>query len=414
MPQHILTLPEYAERFRCIGAACEDTCCQGWAVPVDKNSFEKYQSLPPGRLQQLIDARIKQGNNAQHQAAEHHASIELLPDGVCPFLGLDRLCMIQAEYGESYLCRTCTVFPRSPRSIDGITENPLTLSCPEAARLVLCDLNLLRPRKGIYQRKWDDTAHNQLPLRFYFWEIREAAIRLIRQRRFAFWERLFLLGIFARRLDAIARGELRRDVPGFLRDFASATDSPQLRTSMRAIPSDPAMQLEMVVRLVNLRSSFGFLTPRMIECLEHFAGGIGSQPGIPMDSQIAAYQTAFSRYYEPFFRKHPYMLENYISNEIFRLAFPFGKSMFTGDSKAVPDIAKLYERMIIQFVLIKGLLIGNAAYHKRSFRTNHVVDVVQTAFRHFEHSPKFLTSAYELLAQRGLIHPQGLAILVRN
>ncbi len=260
----------------------------------------------------------------------------------------------------------------------------------------------------------DDSGGSRQPLKSYYWQIRESAISLLRQQHLALWERLFLLGIFARRLEAIGRGEPPRDVPGFLRDFAAATDSAELRTSMKAMPADPALQLEMVVRLVNLRVSLGSLSPRLLECLAHFAEGVGSQPGIVAGYQIAAYQSAFARYYEPFFRRHPHMLENYLYNEVFRGVFPFRKALFVDQLNAVPDIAKSYAIMIIQFALIKGLLIGNAAYHKKSFAAKHVIEVVQTASKHFEHSLQFVTDAYELLAQRELIHPHSLAILVRN
>ncbi len=81
-------------------------------------------------MQQMIHARIRQYDNPQNQAAVPYAFIEPLPDGACPFLSQERLCMIQKEYGDAYLCPTCRVFPRSPHTVDGITEVPLTLSCP--------------------------------------------------------------------------------------------------------------------------------------------------------------------------------------------------------------------------------------------------------------------------------------------
>ena len=411
MIHHAIILPEYAHRFRCLGGDCKDTCCQGWKVLVDKDSFEKYRAFPPGKLQCLVGANVKHVETAK---PEMYASIDMLPGGVCPFLSEKRLCMIQEEHGESYLCRTCAVFPRSPHCIDGINESPLTLSCPEAARLVLCDLKLLRPGKVTYFITRTETDRKQ-PLTFYFWQIRNAAISLIRQRRLAFWERMFLLGIFARRLDAIAHGEELQDVTRFLNDFASATDVPALRDSMRSIPADPGTQLEMVVSLVNLRSSSIGPGPRLLEILEHFARGIGigPQPAISREQQIEAYQSACDRYYEPFFRRHPHMLENYILNEIFRGTFPFGRALFDAPNE-IPDVTKSYAMMVIQFALIKGLLIGTAAYHKKNFGTVHVIDVVQTAFKHFEHNQKFLNDAYALLSARGLIHPRGLAILVRN
>ena len=48
----------YADTFRCIGPACEDTCCQGWSVPVDRAAWDKYQNLPESPLRVLINASV--------------------------------------------------------------------------------------------------------------------------------------------------------------------------------------------------------------------------------------------------------------------------------------------------------------------------------------------------------------------
>ena len=42
--------PSYYGAFRCVGSVCEDTCCTGWRVPVDKETFEKYQSCAHATL----------------------------------------------------------------------------------------------------------------------------------------------------------------------------------------------------------------------------------------------------------------------------------------------------------------------------------------------------------------------------
>jgi lysine-N-methylase len=61
----------------------------------------------------------------------------------CPMLGEDRLCRIQAELGEGLLSHACATYPRIVHEIGGVEEKALTLSCPEAARLVLLTPNLL-------------------------------------------------------------------------------------------------------------------------------------------------------------------------------------------------------------------------------------------------------------------------------
>jgi len=42
--------PTYAGLFRCIGPVCEDTCCGGWDIPVDKITYQKYRTFPAEKL----------------------------------------------------------------------------------------------------------------------------------------------------------------------------------------------------------------------------------------------------------------------------------------------------------------------------------------------------------------------------
>src|SRR5450756_2469886 len=44
-PEREYTRPSYSGHFQCIASACEDTCCKGWAVPIDQKTHEKYESM---------------------------------------------------------------------------------------------------------------------------------------------------------------------------------------------------------------------------------------------------------------------------------------------------------------------------------------------------------------------------------
>ena len=53
--------PRAYHAFRCIGAECQDTCCSGWLVNVDKATYEAYRrcedpALGP-RLRELVTIR---------------------------------------------------------------------------------------------------------------------------------------------------------------------------------------------------------------------------------------------------------------------------------------------------------------------------------------------------------------------
>ena len=56
--------------------------------------------------------------------------------GRCPFLLGSGLCELYCELGEQALCRTCERFPRFECVLGSRREAGLSLSCPEAARLI--------------------------------------------------------------------------------------------------------------------------------------------------------------------------------------------------------------------------------------------------------------------------------------
>ena len=38
-------IPKYMLTFKCIGSACTDTCCAGWDINIDEDTYEKYKDL---------------------------------------------------------------------------------------------------------------------------------------------------------------------------------------------------------------------------------------------------------------------------------------------------------------------------------------------------------------------------------
>ena len=38
----IITIPDYYKEFECIADKCEDTCCAGWQIVIDKETLKKY------------------------------------------------------------------------------------------------------------------------------------------------------------------------------------------------------------------------------------------------------------------------------------------------------------------------------------------------------------------------------------
>ena len=416
--------PKYSESFLCIGSSCEDTCCKGFTVAIDQAAHEKFQTLPASPLRTLIDANtLVTRKNDDGSSPATFATIRLTASQHCPMLSAERLCGIQAEYGDAFLPHACATYPRIIHSIGGIEEEALSLSCPEAARLVLLNPGALNPAlldsdsSAITEPVSSELdegrgVENVYSLQSWFWSIRKFVLGLVRNRTYPLWQRMFLLGVFCRQMDSIATKGLQCGFREFLREFEGTVASGALRTTMNAIPVDSARQLDVVLQLAGMLLGSCHASPRFFECVQAFTVGIGNGPGATFESLTAQYARAHDRAYAPFFARHPYIMENYLLNTIFRCQFPFGREgMRPGAS---PSMAREYALLTAQFALMKGLLIGVAGFHGDAFSTDHVVHTVQSASKHFEHHAEFLNRAYGVLTQSRLEGDMGLAILLQN
>ena len=117
--------PHYFEDFQCTASACEDTCCAGWAIMIDDDSLEKYEKMdgPFG--------------NRLHNSIDWKEGCFIQCNKRCAFLNDDNLCDIHIEAGEEMLCDTCKNYPRHLEEYEGLREGSLSLSCIEAAKLIL-------------------------------------------------------------------------------------------------------------------------------------------------------------------------------------------------------------------------------------------------------------------------------------
>ena len=97
-----IRVPEYFKEFKCIASECEDTCCAGWGIVIDDETYKKYQ-----KVEGCFGERLK--NEIVNEAGEN---IFVLKGNNCPFLAENKLCDIYKELGEEGLSYTCKQYPR--------------------------------------------------------------------------------------------------------------------------------------------------------------------------------------------------------------------------------------------------------------------------------------------------------------
>lgn len=120
--------PDYYKNFQCIGKKCTDSCCTGWEVDLDDASLEYYRSVEGEFGERLRSVMVfEEGENR----------FKLRANGRCPFLNDENLCDLYFALGEDRLCKTCTEHPRYMNDFGDLREKGISLSCPEAARIIL-------------------------------------------------------------------------------------------------------------------------------------------------------------------------------------------------------------------------------------------------------------------------------------
>jgi lysine-N-methylase len=405
--------PQYTKAFQCIGSECEDTCCHGFAVTIDKATYLRYEGNAEFRSGlETHFARID--GNATDSA---FARIRLTPDYNCPFLTRDRLCGIQIKHGSEYLSEVCVSYPRTSRRIDGLIEKALYLSCPEAARVVLLNPHLMKREKdengsgSRYQRLLtvgDQVGKANASPHAYLWEIRSLTLALIRDRSYPLWQRLFILGLFCKRLDELVSTHMQALVPRLLREYAEALLEGKLRPLLDGIPEQRPLQLRLVSEVIErhlVLQSNDRGHARFRECVQDFLKGIEWDEVGPVESCTSAFAEARQRYYEPFMQAHPFILENYLVNHVFKTRFPFGVN-----HRGEPNTPQNeFLVMSVLFAAINGLLIGIAGHNREGFAMAHVVKLVQSFSKAVEHCSEFLPTLDPKLGSGA-----GMAQLLKN
>ena len=183
-------IPDYYHDFHCLAGACPDTCCGQWEIVVDEAAKARYLAVP-GELGEQIRAALTTVDGEDCM---------VLQNGKCPLLTDDGLCPIVARLGEDFLSTTCHTHPRFTEVYGGYQETALSVSCPEAARLLL---EREQPLAFLTETDGTPPQPNDLDADLFFllMRTRETAYTLVQDRSRALPDRLALLLCFAQRAD---------------------------------------------------------------------------------------------------------------------------------------------------------------------------------------------------------------------
>lgn len=177
----LYVFPDYYPEFQCVAGDCEDTCCAGWQIVVDEKSLKKYRAQK-GPHRKTLHRSVNWKEKIFHQDKEKR----------CAFLNEENLCEMYCHLGPKSLCRTCKLYPRHIEEFENVREITLSISCPEAARLLLYRKEPLKflefwSEKEESYEDFDELFYSQLT------ECRSLMIKILQNRELALEVRLGLI-----------------------------------------------------------------------------------------------------------------------------------------------------------------------------------------------------------------------------
>lgn len=390
--------PVYFDEFRCIGADCEDTCCQGMSVSIDAGTYAKYQGctdaeLSP-KLQQFVTIRPA-------PTARNFAAIQL-QDAQCPFLN-EKLCSIQQKLGADYLSRVCETYPRVVHTAGSVTERSLDLSCPEAARLVL------QRREGIrFQAEGPEEPQH--------WGIRKLILSILQNRHYSVSRRVLLAGHVCSKLAEVYRLGRLDTIAEVLEGFELAIEARLFDAHLNTYSASPVPQLAVVLELIIGRVRLDYVSPRFLELYNDFTAGLQLTPESTLETLGEKYREGYETWFMPFMNEQEHIMENYLVAYAYKNLLPFGSNpaSASGEADAAKTIEQQYMLMATYFSLAKALMVGTAARRGAAFHSGDAIRVLQVFTRTMEHCTTFPALVLETLASKGIGNMAGMAILSQN
>ena len=172
-----LIAPDYYTGFSCIATACRHSCCVGWDIGIDEESYEYYKTLG-GKLGEKLKKAIAVTDDGACFVTDENLR--------CPFLKADGLCELICELGQDSLCNICADHPRFRSFFTDRTEIGLGLSCEAAARLILNK----KEKTKLVLLEADETAESPDEEETALLKFRDNLIAIAQDREFTVEERI--------------------------------------------------------------------------------------------------------------------------------------------------------------------------------------------------------------------------------
>lgn len=362
-------MPEYFNKFQCIGGICEDNCCIGWDVEIDRETYKNYEKVEDKMLSALFRESIYINEDVYNPEIDY-AIVKLRKGNRCPFLNEENFCKIQRQLGEFFLSNVCATYPRIFNEVNGVIECSATVSCPEVAKLLLGNKEKMRflfkqepLERMIVNYSVDTKGEKRKRMIAGFEQLRTLAIDTIQNRDYTLGHRMDRLKALFKEYEKEKRATQEPPVD-YTKAFA---------------------QLHKILKKVNGEVQLD--SKRYVKLSQHISVAVeGNYVNLKKQGEK---RDTFS-----------YIVENYLVNYMFQELFPIGQGN---------RLEEAYEVLAVRYILIQYHLSGISLCEGK-LTTTKIIEFIQTFSKAVEHHHGYLEAIQKELARKKIIRQIVLQI----
>ena len=357
-----IRVPDYYKDFKCIADKCEDTCCAGWEVDVDDDSYEYYKNVTGP-----FGDRIK---SVMVPPTEEEEACFTLNNGRCPFLNDNNLCDLYTELGEDKLCDTCTNYPRFIEEYGSLREIGIALSCKTAGELILKS-----DKKVTFELTENDemvSTYNDIDPELYMMLMasRKTAFDIAQNRDFDIVMRYCLVLEYAKDIqEMIDKGTLSK-IMNIKNNYSNEEYLRERTKTFNILHNEEYTRYSYIYEYLKIFDDFEIINKSWTDMVNHEKEYMYEQ------SSNEEYKSRYNRF-EQYYHEKEYEYEQLLVYFIFRYYL-----------KAVndDDVFSKVKMAVVSFLIIKDLDVLRFCDNEGSLSFEEQVDIMHIYSREIEHS----------------------------
>ena len=380
-------VPNYYKDFKCTASKCTDTCCTGWEIIIDDETYKNYKKVC-GEFGERLKSNLTLYEDGEPGF--------VLQNDNCPFLNKNNLCDIYTELGEESLCYTCKTYPRFIEEYSNLREIGISLSCPEAARLILQDSKpvTFEVSEDYEMVSTYDDIYFDISVQLI--SCRKMALDLLQNRSMSLNHRIALLINFAHDVQEEINENDLSQITDIINRYSQEHYQKELINEFDKYKTKQAHKYDNMLKCMNMYKNLNPINnnwPKIIENAINCFHKI---------NDITFYQKQYN-YFNEYYKNKIYEYEHLMVYFIFKY---FMKSIFDEELYSKVTLA------VMSYLIIKELNVVRWIDNNYNFDINDQIDIMHMYSKEIENSEETLYDLEEMFNTSEMFDLKQLLILI--